>query len=254
MGEPPLEIVAYSSRRFAPFRLTQDTVAKKAAPILDLYAGRWEGQALGPKDFVLSSDEKTSIQARRRWHTETPPRPRRRRRIEPEYKRMGALQYLAAWDVGRGMVLGRCEAKTGIEPFGRLVDQILDQEPYSEAERLFLIVDNGSSHRGQASVRAAASEGSAIDRGAYTRPRQLAKPGRDLFLNPPEESPDAQRFRGSRRVADSAPAVRGTNEPTAQTVRVEVHSPEIGRLAKTGLAAFPSREGWISRRPVKPRR
>jgi hypothetical protein len=126
--------------------------AKKAAPVLDLYAGLWEGEALGPKDFVLSSDEKTSIQARRRCHAETPPRPRRRRRIEPEYKRMGALQYLAAWDVRRGTVLGRCEAKTGIEPFGRLVDQILDQEPYREAERLFLIVDNGSSHRGQASV------------------------------------------------------------------------------------------------------
>jgi hypothetical protein len=126
--------------------------AKKAAPILDLYAGLWEGQALGPKDFVLSSDEKTSIQARRRCHAETPPRRSRRRRIEPEYQRMGALQYLAAWDVRRGMVIGRCEAKTGIEPFGRLVDQILDQEPYSEAERLFLIVDNGSSHRGPASV------------------------------------------------------------------------------------------------------
>jgi hypothetical protein len=127
--------------------------AKKAGPILDLYAGRWEDQALGPKDFVLSSDEKTSIQARRRRHDETPARRDRRRRIEPEYKRMGALQYLAAWDVGRGMVLGRCEAKTGIEPFGRLVDQILEQKPYSEAERLFLIVDNGSSHRGQSSVQ-----------------------------------------------------------------------------------------------------
>lgn len=126
--------------------------AKKAAPILDLYAGRWEGRPLGAKDFVLSSDEKTSIQARRRRHAETPPRPGRRRRLEPEYKRMGALQYLAAWDVGRGMVVGRCEAKTGIAPFGRLVDQILDQQPYSEAERLFLIVDNGSSHRGQAAA------------------------------------------------------------------------------------------------------
>jgi hypothetical protein len=120
--------------------------AKKATPLLDLYAGRWEDQALGPKDFVLSSDEKTSIQARRRCHTETPPISRRRRRIEPEYKRMGALQYLAAWDVGRGMVLGRCEAKTGIEPFGRLVDQILDLKPYSEAERLFLIVDHTPIH------------------------------------------------------------------------------------------------------------
>ena len=62
------------------------------------------------------------------------------------------MQYLAAWDVHRGMVLGRCEAKTGIEPFGRLVDQVLEQEPYHDADRLFFVVDNGSSHRGQASV------------------------------------------------------------------------------------------------------
>ena len=63
-----------------------------------------------------------------------------------------ALQYLAAWDVHRGIVLGRCEAKTGIKPFGRLVDQVLEQEPYHDAEHLFFVVDNGSSHRGQTSV------------------------------------------------------------------------------------------------------
>jgi len=126
--------------------------AEKAGPILDLYAGTWEGKPLGPKDYVLSMDEKTSIQARRRCHEEMPPEPRQRRRIEPEYERKGALQYLAAWDVHRGIVLGRCEAKTGIRPFGRLVDQVLGQEPYHDAERLFYVVDNGSSHRGQTSV------------------------------------------------------------------------------------------------------
>jgi hypothetical protein len=31
------------------------------------------------------------------------------------------LTYLAAWDVRRGGVIGRCEPKGGIEPFGRLV-------------------------------------------------------------------------------------------------------------------------------------
>jgi DDE superfamily endonuclease len=127
--------------------------AEKAGPILDLYAGTWEGKPLGPRDYVLCMDEKTSIQARRRRHDETPPKPKRRRRVEPEYKRMGALQYLAAWDVHRGIVLGRCEAKTGIKPFGRLVDQVLEQEPYRDADRLFYVVDNGSSHRGQASVQ-----------------------------------------------------------------------------------------------------
>ena len=128
--------------------------AEKAGPILDLYAGKWEGKQLGPKDYVLCMDEKTSIQARQRCHEETPPKSKgkQKRRIEPEYKRKGALQYLAAWDVHRGIVLGRCEAKTGIKPFGRLVDQVLEQEPYHDAERLFFVVDNGSSHRGQTSV------------------------------------------------------------------------------------------------------
>jgi hypothetical protein len=127
--------------------------ADKAGPILDLYQGRWDGRPLGAKDYVLSCDEKTSIQARRRCHAEQPPGPGRKRRIEADYQRQGALQYLAAWDVRRGMVLGRCEAKTGIRPFRRLVDQILSREPYRDAERLFLVVDNGSSHRGQASIR-----------------------------------------------------------------------------------------------------
>jgi DDE superfamily endonuclease len=126
--------------------------AEKAGPILDLYAGLWEGQPLGPKDYVLSMDEKTSIQARGRTHEEMPPEPKQTRRIEAEYERNGALQYLAAWDVHRGMIMGRCEKKTGIKPFGLLVDQVLEQEPYEKATRLFFIVDNGSSHRGKASV------------------------------------------------------------------------------------------------------
>ena len=126
--------------------------ADKAGRVLDLYAGIWEGKTLGPKDYVLSSDEKTSIQARKRRHPEQPPGRRRKRRIEAEYKRKGALQYLATWDVHRGIVMGRCERRTGIRPFGRMVTQILDREPYRDAERLFLVVDNGSSHRGQRSV------------------------------------------------------------------------------------------------------
>ena len=122
---------------------------EKAGPLLDLYAGYWQGQPLGPKDHVLSADEKTSIQARRRCHPCQPPAPGRPTRIEHEYQRGGALQYLAAWDVRRGYVMGRCEATTGIAPFGRLVNQVLAEEPYRSGERLFWIVDNGSSHRGE---------------------------------------------------------------------------------------------------------
>jgi DDE superfamily endonuclease len=118
-----------------------------------LYAGHWQGQLLGGKDYILSADEKTSIQARNRCHSPLQPAPGRAAYIENEYERGGALQYLAAWDVRRGVVMGRCEPSTGIEPFGRLVKQVLSQEPYSSAERLFWIVDNGSSHRGKASLK-----------------------------------------------------------------------------------------------------
>lgn len=63
-------------------------------------------------------------------------------RVEHEYDRGGALAYLAAWDVGRGRVFGRCEDTTGIDPFGALVDQVMSQEPYASAQRVFWIVDS----------------------------------------------------------------------------------------------------------------
>lgn len=127
--------------------------AAKAGRVLDLYAGWWEGQPLGPDDWVLSADEKPSIQARRRCHIGRPPHGRRPQQVEFEYERKGAVQYLAAWDVRRGLVFGRCEAQTGIDPFGRLVRQVMQQEPYRSARRVFWVVDNGSSHRGRASVQ-----------------------------------------------------------------------------------------------------
>lgn len=124
----------------------------KAGPILDLYQGLWQGQALGSREFVLSADEKTSIQARRRTHASHPCNPRQLALFEHEYERQGAIQYLAALDVHRMKIFGRCEARTGKASFGRLVDQVMRQEPYVSAERVFWIVDNGSSHRGPKSV------------------------------------------------------------------------------------------------------
>ncbi len=123
--------------------------AEKAERVLDLYAGRWDGRPLLPRDCIISADEKTSIQAWVRCHPAAPPRPGQPRRVEHEYDRGGALAYLAAWDARRGGVIGRCEAKTGKAPFGRLVDQVMQQEPYRSAPRVFWIVDNGSSHRGR---------------------------------------------------------------------------------------------------------
>lgn len=127
--------------------------ALKAGKILDLYARRWNGRRLGPKDFVLSTDEKTSIQARARIHASMPPAPGRKARVEHEYQRRGAWAYLAALDVHRVKLFGRCEPSTGIAPFERLVAQVMTQPPYCDAARVFWIMDNGSSHRGAACVR-----------------------------------------------------------------------------------------------------
>jgi hypothetical protein len=126
--------------------------ATEAAVALDLYARIFEGRRLVKREYVISSDEKTSIQARCRCHPTLPPGKARLMRVEHEYDRGGALAYLAAYDVHRARLFGRTETTTGIEPFGRLVEQVMTVEPYTSARRVYWIVDNGSSHRGQASV------------------------------------------------------------------------------------------------------
>ena len=100
----------------------------KAGRVLDLYHHIWNGKPLGDSDYVISTDEKTSIQARRRIHETVSSKPGQVMKVEAEYERMGALAYLAAWDVNLAKVFGRCEKSTGIEPFGRLVDQVMNQE------------------------------------------------------------------------------------------------------------------------------
>ena len=131
--------------------------AAKAARVLDLYARIWDGRPLGDNDYVICADEKTSIQARCRCHPTLPPGKARAMRVEHDYDRGGALAYLAAWDVHRGQVTGRCEDTTGIAPFARLVAQVMTTEPYASADRVFWITDNGSSHRGATAAERMAS-------------------------------------------------------------------------------------------------
>jgi hypothetical protein len=97
---------------------------QKAGRILDLYERVWEGQSLKDDEFVVSADEKTSIQARRRRHATYPPQPGSPMKVEHEYTRCGAWAYLAALDVHRAKLFGRCERKSGIAPFDRLVAQV----------------------------------------------------------------------------------------------------------------------------------
>ena len=119
----------------------------KAGRILDLYAGVWDGEPLGPDDMVICADEKTSIQARGRSEPVRPPGSGHVSHMEYDYQRGGAVTYLAALDVFQGTVLGRVVGKTGIMPFRDLVRQVMRRKRYRHARRVFWIVDNGSSHQ-----------------------------------------------------------------------------------------------------------
>jgi transposase len=124
----------------------------KAGRVLDLYARTWHGAPLGPHDYVISADEKSQLQALRRRHPGRPAGPGHTRQVEFEYVRGGTLAYLAAYDVHHARVIGAIAPRTGIDPFTDLVAKVMSCEPYASARRVFWVVDNGSSHAGQASI------------------------------------------------------------------------------------------------------
>ena len=126
--------------------------AAKATVILDLYQGYWQGRRLRPGDRILSFDAKPSIQARGRCHDTSPAGPGRPLRVEHEYVRHGALALLAGLDVHTGKVFASTPGTTGITPFMDLVGQVMARPEYKNAPRVFVIVDNGSDHRGQAAI------------------------------------------------------------------------------------------------------
>jgi transposase len=127
--------------------------AAKATVILGLYQGYYQGNRLRPGDQVVCVDAKPSIQARARCHATGPPGRGRPARVEHQYERAGALALLAALDVRTGKVFASCPQTTGIAPFMTLMGQVMSYEPYNSAPRVFVIVDNGSDHRGNKAVR-----------------------------------------------------------------------------------------------------
>jgi transposase len=126
--------------------------AVKAEVILDLYRGFYQGEPLQPGDRILSFDAKPSIQARGRIYPTLPASPGRPVRVEHEYVRHGALTLLAALDVHTGTVFASTPKTTGIVPFMDLARQVMARPGYKNAPRVFVIVDNGSDHRGQAAT------------------------------------------------------------------------------------------------------
>ena len=126
--------------------------AARAKVIVDLYQGRYQGKPLSPGDRILSFDAKPQINARHRLHPTLPAAPGRPVRYEHEYKRKGSLALLAGLDVHTGQVFAATPVTTGIKPFTDLAGQVMARPEYKNAPRVFVIVDNGSDHRGQAAI------------------------------------------------------------------------------------------------------
>jgi hypothetical protein len=120
--------------------------------ILDLYQGYWQGKRLRPGDRILSAAAGPSIQARGRCRPTAPAARGKPARAGHEYVRHGALALLAALGVDTGNVFAATPATTGIAPFMDLMGQVMSQPEYKDAPRVFVIVDNGSDHRGQAAI------------------------------------------------------------------------------------------------------
>jgi len=114
--------------------------------VLGLYEGIWDGESLAENDYVISADEKPNIQALERAHRTTAPGPGRLTRVEFEYRRHGTAVLYAAIDVHRGMVKYRLPDRSSKKSFRMFVAQVMNQEPYRSARRVFWIVDNGSCH------------------------------------------------------------------------------------------------------------
>jgi DDE superfamily endonuclease len=126
--------------------------AERAGRVLDLYQRRFEGRRLRPDEYVICADEKSQLQALGRKHASLPAGPGRAARFEFDYQRNGTLAYLAGWDVHHASLFDRVEQRTGKDAFDRLVTDVMTVEPYASARTVFWIVDNGSSHAGNASI------------------------------------------------------------------------------------------------------
>ena len=220
--------------------------AAKAGVVLDLYDRVFQDQELELDAYVISADEKTSIQARCRCHPTLPPGVARTMRVEHEYQRGGALAYLAAWDVHQARLFGRCEPSTGIQPFGRLVEQVMASEPYASATRVFWIVDNGSSHRGQASIAAGGSVGQPAP-GPPANPRVLAQPGGALLLRRAAQGADPQRLPRPRRGPAPPTRLPAPLPADRHLVRLALHPRGPRQAAQpAGRAPAPRHRGMIT--------
>lgn len=164
----------------------------KAGRILDLYERHWNGAPLRDDEFVISTDEKTRIQARRSTHTPLPTAPRQAMRHRTRIcasRRMGV-----PGRVGRppGENLWARRARHRDRPVRPAHGRCHDAGALSLGSPRLL--DHGQwffaswpgLHRSHHQAMAERCPG------PHAGTRQLAQASRDLLLDPPAQSPDTQ--------------------------------------------------------------
>ena len=164
---------------------------QKAGRVLDLYQGCWQDKALGSDEFVISADEKTSIQARVRIHPTQPTKAGQSMRVEFEYQRGGALAYLAAWDVRRAKIFGCCDPTTGIAPFDGLGAAGDESETLPAGQTRVLGGGQWLFSPRPGRLPTIAEAILQPGAGSFAGSRQLAQPGGDLLFRRAEKSADA---------------------------------------------------------------
>ncbi len=75
--------------------------------------------------------------------------------------------------------------------------QIMSQQPHASARRVFVIVDNGSDHRGNKAARGLPE----LRHDPHTGPRLLVEPGRNILLNRAEKVISPNDFANTAQLA-----------------------------------------------------
>lgn len=118
---------------------------ERARPILQLYE---RAQALLRQGvWVVCTDEKTSIQARKRERSTVPAGRGHPVHVSPRYERKGALQLFAGLSVADGRIYGMCRnRKRFVDYQAFLLEAIIPEALRRGVHTLALILDNGSTH------------------------------------------------------------------------------------------------------------
>jgi len=125
--------------------LDPKTFLARARPVLRLYERAQILLAEGV--WVVCTDEKTSIQARKREQSAEPAGPGYPVHITPRYKRKGALQLFAGLSVADGRVYGMCRnRKRFVDYQSFLLTVIIPEALQRGVHTLALVLDNGPTH------------------------------------------------------------------------------------------------------------